>query len=468
MAWLIRIAYVALLVLLKAFVDGQHPPWYWTLAFLCAIVAVDSLTETNPTVTAWIYTAKRDVTLIASGTSVLLGLILLVARHPSGGIGPNSYPELVSFGLQGVLVGVLLRVVLTAYFAQLLRDSTILAQRLMLMVAVTILVMLLPTGTTHRHWTGLFLIGVGLGFYLHYLVRGKEHARAMRFRLLQNISSSLELSTEQLRPSEVGAVKAFAALRWSDFDRILETAEQSGVVTTVLKCLEASKYRLEGDYDRALNILTHELGRSLRSREFDALLHLQMALNYGDNADAAAMESSLKESEAANPDCLLTQVTIALREAESIQSAEAAADSTRVRSQNELLRRLWKAMDLYERQSSHRLLALVTGSTVPMTWTFLQDAYGYILLKSGRPRFAKSLFVQSIHEDPTFASAYLHLGEWYLNDAHRRPSSKRPSDGRSVERSLHLARTCFHIAKAFQKTRNSLIRRRAQALLDSA
>jgi len=95
------------------------------------------------------------------------------------------------------------------------------------------------------------------------------------------------------------------------------------------------------------------------------------------------------------------------------------------------------------------------GRSVPLSWGFIQDAYGYALLKAGDYTFSKSLFLDCIRKEPQLVSAYLHLGEWYLAYCLNRKSSK--------ER-LTSANLCFSIALSLESTRPSRIARRAKQL----
>lgn len=459
--WLL--SYALLYLALHLFVvEGLHLPLPWALLFFFVVLVADRASELRPEVAARLYTARRGVSLALGGTSLLVGGLLIwiaLTRHTEQ-IGTN---ELISFCLQGVLVGVVFRVLLTAYFTRMLQDAPIEVARALVLLVLSIFIALFPTSESHRSAAGVFTIGTGLGFLLHYAVRRKEHLQASSARLMQNLLSGLHGDHEELWRSERAAAQAFADRDRSALLRIFDGETKK---SSRLELVKAADLRHRGQYLEALDVLKGELVRPDRQQRdvpLQGLLHLQMALNYGELDQKVEMREALAAAERHSIDCLLTQVTIALRDAEEVSVDDARYpvdfdDPTDVRTAP--LRRMWRALHLHERmaRSSMSSWSLITGSTIPVTWTFLLDSYAYVLMKAGRLRFAKSLFEHCVYVDPTFASPYVHLGEMHLILAR---SAGGPSHAR-------LANMCLRIGMSLQGRRQTLLKRRAELLLDIA
>jgi hypothetical protein len=217
--------------------------------------------------------------------------------------------------------------------------------------------------------------------------------------------------------------------------------------------------RTRGDYEKILVNIERELNNDKRNKKLDTYLHLSKTLALGELNDMDKMFISLDEAQETSKkilrtDCLLAKATLSLRLAEQIP-----LDGT----DQKPLREIWTALNLHAKNASADLMAVVFGTAVPVTWTFLLDAYGYSLLKAGHKKFSKSFLTYCIIEDPGFSSPYLHLGEWYKIDAMTESNS---TDIEKNERSHRLATLCFQLALKLEGNKDSLIRRRAQSLLD--
>jgi hypothetical protein len=135
-----------------------------------------------------------------------------------------------------------------------------------------------------------------------------------------------------------------------------------------------------------------------------------------------------------------------------------------------------------------RVAERMVDTSVPLTWSFLLDSYGYVLFKSGDDRICRSLFSSCIQEDPQFASAYLHLAEWYLRRGrrlHARASTELPEaerrwrdvwtdfvEGARGERLVRwaseaekLAVVCFRVTRSLEQRRRGLRWRHAGEFL---
>ncbi len=129
---------------------------------------------------------------------------------------------------------------------------------------------------------------------------------------------------------------------------------------------------------------------------------------------------------------------------------------------------MWKGITAL-RDIPTDVLKTVMGAAVPLTWTFLLDAYGFGLLKAGHLRLSRSLLEKCIKDDPSFSSPYVHLAEWYLTyDKMQQKAGSRAPTSREITRKTvrTLAEVCLHLTLKLEGKRNSRISRRARTLLD--
>jgi tetratricopeptide (TPR) repeat protein len=269
-------------------------------------------------------------------------------------------------------------------------------------------------------------------------------------------------------------MEAYARQRWHDLNRIIVSSPRQ---RTFLELLRAAQARYVGDYSGAIDVLRQELARDKGTREYDNLLHLALALSLGDRGDRAETYEHLQEALRLQPTCRLCLSTLALRRAEDVALSDAAEPRAPLSGDQSLaLAALTKALHGAPIPHSERVEALLVGSMAAMTRILLLDIQAYVLLKTGFAATVAPMLQQCVHEDPYFASGYLHLGEYYLI---RRVSRDRAKTGTypavtgqhsnsQADLELWLATLCIEIALELEAGRDSLVARRARELLAAA
>lgn len=438
-------------------------PWYVAGCIVGAVLLCDILATQKAEFTAFFIANRGLVAIAVMVASVVAGSVAV--NHASGveALG-HSFVVLIQFALQGALVGVIVRMLILAVFARLLRGGAVDTHRMMLLAALTILLWLFPLGESHRVYAGFYIYGFGIGFAIHYLVRNKEHTRAQAARHGRHIVELLG-SSVPLMPTEIDAVRYYATQNWRALRRLLKAHETDS--TTVLAIVKASRLRIKGRYAMARATVEAELEREGYDRSLETFLHLHRALSLADLGLKHEMQQALDKAMDCRKDCLLTRVTMGLRIAEELplESDGGASVSGDPRRQ-EALRYIWEALKSSD-VSRPQLIASIVGSAVPVTWTFLLDAYAYVLLKAGHIRFSRALLTECIYEDPYFSSPYLHLGEWCIADilrARHQTGAGNSLQG-NVQRSQQVGALCLNIAIQLEGNRESLTRRRAKLLL---
>ncbi len=468
--WISFGGYVLLYVANHYLFHVNHLSGYWAIPFVLGVLACDILAIRQPAFTAVLIAKRHIVADALMVASLLVGTLALLLSNTAPALDYSSL-VLPQFALQGAVVGVVVRMLVLAVFARLLKGSHVEIHRLFLLVALTIFLWLFPFLESHRLYAGFYLYGFGLGFWIHYLVRNKEHLRAQTARHSRNITELLGNSVK-LTGMEVDAVKHYARQAWRHLDRLFSNTEHHP--TTVLAIIKASAQRLKGRYDEARTTIDVELARDGHDTSLDTFLYLHKALSLGDLNLKAEMRETLQKASQCEANCLLTLVTKGLRIAEELPFLEevSPSDASHEDQRHEALKFIWEALKLNE-VARPELIARIVGRTVPVTWTFLLDAYAYVLLKAGHHRFSRALLIDCIYEDPYFSAPYLHLGEWCIAELLKasRPNSSASDevDGAqrpSMERSRRVAPLCLNIAIRLEGGRRSLTKRRARELLD--
>jgi hypothetical protein len=461
------------------------------LSFLMVLIAnlppliADYFSTYNPKLLAYIYTHRRRL-------AFFLFLVCLIG----GGITYFIYPFqkiyaglsiqskfilLTQFILQGTIVGFTLRMLLLNLFANMLKVKDIHKAKLLIMAAWVVFLIMFPVNESHRSLSSFFIIGFGFGFLLHYLVRTNENKKAQRNRLKENLFSMIaelkkqdsenqssneseeDIKSVQLTPIEEEAVNLFSRQDWSALKAFLKAHNK----TTTLFFINLCMLRKLNQPEEALQLIREKI--DLPNLSHKNYYHLHYALNESERFDYNGnwinkdnIFNHLEEAYKLNPDCLLTCATYALRIAGEIK----VGDNNHQEEKEKALKLIWRAMKINEGKPIRKIVALATGMTIPLTYTFLLDTYGYVLLKNDKTRFAKALILQCVFQDPTFSATYLHLAELYYTYYHNNTSKKLRD--RIWQRS---AKFCLYIAIETEKdkykvNKESLISTRAKMLLE--
>jgi hypothetical protein len=411
----------------------------------------------NPQFLAKVFVRRTEVISFLIMANVLTAALLLIFYHPLR--DPMFViTSAVLFVLEGALVGAFIRVLFVAYLGQILRGISTKVSEAVLLVMVAVYLFLFPTSNAHHVYAVPYLIGVATGFLLHFLKRGFEQRTAREARLRGNILARLA-GTELSRP-ESDAVDYYARQQWGRLRRLLQKHKSLGTMTTALAIVEASGERSRSKYADALNLVYDEFKRPGANQDLFTYLHLLRALCHGDLNHPDDMFAALETSLVVSPNCVLAKATWALRIAERASSSKeelSQADS-----------RINEAMLLSERDLPN-IWALTVGYTVPVTPTFLLDAYAYVSMQNGQRRLSKVLFEHCISVDPKFGLPYVHLGEWYLALARDNAVLTRDDVRRKqttvMGQNKRVARLCLYIAKELEGCRNNLVSRRASDFL---
>jgi len=373
--------------------------------------------------------------------------------------------------LEGALVGVIIRVLVLTRFEQLLKGANIEIPRILLLIALTVSIWLFPLVPSHRSYAGFYIYGLGVGFFVHYLLRRKEHKRAEASRLGQYIVELLG-SAENISVQEDQIIRLYANQNWRALDKLFSNNQRQR--TTLLAIVKASMLRIKGQYGEARAIVERELDRKEHDEKQEQYLHLHRALNLADLKQWERMYASLENALKCGRD-LLTLVTMGLRLAEEVPLNPADVSAEHEAKRQRALSCIWEALQIND-VARPELVSSIIGRALPMTWTFLMDAYAYVLLKAGHVGFSKALLATCIYEDPYFSSPYLHLAEWSVADVLRQQDLyTRKSANTStkqleamqanIERSQRVGRLCLKIAIRLEKNKGSLTRSRALTLM---
>lgn len=446
------LAYVSVAVPIHMTVHSNGLHFFWTVLFLTLLACVDRWTTESTEYTAFFFANRGGVTLTIFSLSLIMGTLLLVRAWHSGATWTNN-SEIAQFTLQGALMGGMVRSVFLAMFRHLLRGKDTEVPRLLLLMTSLVLLWLFPLGHAHRIYSCFFVYGLGLGFGIQYLIRRKEHKRAEAARLGRYIVELLP-SNRFLPAIEERVIRLYAKQKWHALDRLLGAQQEN--LTTLMALVRASSLRIKGEYPSARAIVEKELGREKHDHAYDTFLYLHKALNLADMDFREEMREALEMALQCHGDCFLSLVTKGLRIAEEL-SLDGNTNSDEAK---EALNCIWEAMKINDK-SQPKLAARIVGRAIPVTWTFLLDAYAYVLLKAGHIRFSRALLTECISEDPYFSSPYLHLAEWCIADILRSNSTRlAPS-----KKSQRIGRLCLAIAINLEGRRESLTKRRAKAFL---
>jgi tetratricopeptide (TPR) repeat protein len=340
-------------------------------------------------------------------------------------------------------------------------------------MTVTAYLWLFPMSGRHAMFAGAYLVGIAGGFVVHFVIRGlvQNFAGATRRRVL--ILTLLGGARgPRLYPRELKAIELYVHQDWRRLTRLLESTHGE-MRTTALDIIHASMDYSRGYYERALGTVDTALAQPARTEELVTYLLLLKALCLSDIGRESETFETLDQALRLQPECTLTNCLYALRRAEHVPLDRPPTAAVR-RILKRAYVRMRRALRLAERdqqtfwnaaidQTVPQAMAfwsVVVAQAVPVTGTFLLDAWSYVALRNGDLHPSKAVFLHCTRTDPKFASPFLHLGEWYVI---QRGQVKH----RDVRRLLlRRASICLHIAVALEGAKDSMVKRRARRLLD--
>lgn len=429
------IGYIVLVLFSILWLDIHHLSLWAILLTSLPLIAADIFSHYNVKWLAKIYTHRKFVAVTAFLVCTLCSFILYALFPFYTNYNDSGFFILATqFFFQGTVVGVVIRMLLLNLYANLIRAKSLHIAKLLIMIAWVVFIIMFPIADRHRNMSSIFVFGFGAGFILHYYARTQDKKDAQRVRLRQNILSLINLikndngnseinnKSKKLTPEEEKAVDLYTNQKWKLLKKLLKQHDES----ITLFFVRLSMYRKLHQYETVLGLIREKLD-DIKKNENDSIykshehfFHLHFALNESERFNHLGSwknrQNIFKHLDIAynlNPDCLLTCATYSLRLASEINKDSNSEDENQ-EYKDKSLKLIWHAMKLYENPEHPRPVSLVTGMTVPVTYKFLLDTYGYVLLKNGMLRFSKALILQCIFEDPSFSSSYLHLAEWYI------------------------------------------------------
>jgi hypothetical protein len=417
--------YVALICMIKLFIEVHHFDLWTYLVLSSVFIIPELLSEYKPELLSYII-ARREtqIYLVVSLSMFCAAGFFFSYPFPGGYFTDALFAAKAIFAtmLQGAILGLVGRMLLLHLIYQLVRLRDVFISKILILIVYSVFLVLLPLES--KHLISSFFVGFCAGFIIHYISRYPERRNAVIGRLRQNLLTMIEDITHdlncQLSVVEEKAVNYFAREKWYKLQRLLDSTKETAMLFFIKLCM-LRKLHLN---DAALHQLREKEASHIEwynAHENYFLLHRALNNNektlQGDDKDInKKILDDLRRAIELDETCLLSHASLALKLANLIDLDATDPKTIAVYQEysKEAEKHINRAMDIYEnRDKERRLLSILTGMTVPCTYSFLLDSYGYIMLKSGKLKFAKSLLVQCIFQDPSFSPAYVHLAECY-------------------------------------------------------
>ena len=412
----------------------------------------------GPAITATLFVWRTAVVSVLL-TVCISSAALLVALNRPWESDTFTIAGLIPFLLAGLFVGAAIRSLFVKYLEKAIEGVSTEVTEATLLGIVAAYLFLFPTTPSHQQMAAPYLTGVAAGFLAHFVSRTCVQGTARRGRMRRNLLALLDgPNGPSLQRRELDAIECYVYGSWARLRSLVE--ENSARMTLPLVIVEAAADRFNGEYAKALASVNRAIELFNPADDLIKYLYLIKALCLSDlGTDHDGMFQALDEVLRRDRHCVLGRVTWALRVAEETR----LSNDSDLRAKRRLQRAhvcINRAMRLAQGEGPS-FWALTVGLGVPVTWTFLLDGLAYVVFCTGQREHAKALLLHCTRNDPKFASPYLHLGEFYLSS----PRTGLPDE--VVRANRRRALVCLHIAVRLEGDRNSLIRRRAQGLIDS-
>lgn len=448
------ITYLILLFFIESWALYNHFPIWVHIVLSLSVVAIENFLNHSQKYITLFFARKPFITGTVSAFMVIISMILIIKWFLINSWSFSLFVPILQFFLQGGIVGLSLRKLLMNLSISNLFGKSIKVQRLLLLLGIAIFLWLLPMGNNHEAFTGFYMLGFAFGFTSHFVLRRFFIDDVRLSRHAKNITEIVG-DEKNLSEDEREAIVYYANQKWNLLNNFFTNFDENKM-STRLKLLRSCMFRIEGRYSKSLEIIKDELLNPNRNKKLDSFLYLQEALAHSESEHDKQMYEALRESEKIKDDEMLLKITRSLRLAEKIPLKKNEHDmSTDIQHPLILIR---DAMRINADAANHELLSKLVGKSLPLDSGFIQDAYGYALLKAGDFSSSKALFNYCIEKEPSFSSAYLHLGEWYLSFYYNNSNSIRDKS---------LAKLCFSIALELEPgKKESRIARRAKRFIE--
>ena len=330
---------------------------------------------------------------------------------------------------------------------------------------------------------GAFLIGLatGVGVYRGVTLSvARQRAAHRRVEHLKDIWPSIRTNSGEQKAYDLlkkgrdffgfgkfGKLRRLLEnLRRLEDVRLKERPEDEPVWTKRLTLISGTAYRLEGEFDRAIEETEIEGVETLEDEVDPHLILLRITclneLNKTQEADS--LIDMLLQSDHGEH-CPLTNLLHAerlaqqvLEEPEQIVSSQAplAAALKAFALQVDLIRERIADPD---DKTIDAHLSKFTEVNVPKLKSAMTNILGLSYLTAGNSDLAKAQFAKCIVSDPMMSSPYLHLGDYFLFGRRIRGGTLRNSDIRS-------ARAAYYAADLVEGLRESRVHVMVQDRLD--
>lgn len=443
-----------------------------TASLLFGVVLVIAGHRRLPKMTAWMATRQLRFTLLATFTVWIMAVGVLSRQLVIE--GPTElFRSSISRSKEGLLylivaalIAVILRQVLEQMSTLLLLGRFTSRSELMLLVGAGLAILVFP-------WTdapidqAAYLFGLGLGFVVHKSVRLSIVRAAELYRGFENVLNiwpGLSWTT-----GELDALKLLAKGRDFPSGRFkklraylleLRQRQQGGDLlcwTKPLALISATAYKIEGQFQRAIEETEDAEPDNLEDPVNAHLLLLRIMcldeINKTEDADALIETLRLSKH---GPKCPVTNALHAERLAH-----RCLAHLTGVRQETEALRYAHAAMEqrgriIHERRKEPEpktrmdFLSNFIEVSMPSKASFMDEILGLSYLAAGYPDQARNYFSRCIVLDPTLASPYMHLGDYFLL---RGPLWER----KVSEREVQCAKAAYYAAAIVEGEKESRV-----------
>jgi hypothetical protein len=422
--------------------------------------------------TARIFVRRSSVITVILGANLFFAAVL-TAVDPPWLIAEFDWMAASTFAVTGGIVGGVIRFLFVRYLQKAIEGVPTEAVEVTLLAMVSVYLWLFPASERHNIFAAAYLVGIASGFMVHFVLRGlvQRAAGATRRRVLM-LTLLGGIHGPRLYPRELNAIELYVHQEWRPLRRLLENT-QGEMRTTALTIIHASMEYAQGEFDRAYRVVDDGLSEPNRAEDMITYLLLLKTLCLTDLGRGPEAMNTIEEALRRTPDCMLANCLSALRAVEQVplDRPPTAAERLSITRASEQMRR---ALQLAEQDQmafwniaieqavpqSMAFWSVAVAQAVPVTATFLLDAWAYVALRNGDLHVSKAVLLHCVRTDPKFASPYLHLGEWYLI---QRAYVKHRETRQMISRRASI---CLHIAVQLEAGRDSLVRRRAQWLLD--
>jgi len=460
---LVPLVMFVVLVVTKLWLHSSDAQVWFIVVATALIAAIDPVAEAHMSCAVFFFSSglQMAIAVLSGGIGIAMLMLYLTPIETV-----PSVPFTAGAFIVGGLGGIFLRERFVKSCEQRRSGDSTDDVRLQLTLAVGLIVLLFPPGDAHAGSQPLYVVGVSMGFFVHFLTRRTEQRANRLWKLRRTIERDLlrlGMPAPELEPVEVDAIRLFARRRWGAI-RALFRKHEAGL-TFRLVLLKATVERVHGEDSRAVETLTPALAkRANEPTELDALAHVLLAMSYRELGRPREMWTHIAKAEELQPRCMLQRIFKALCLAEDLPSPGDPGWGEHESRRAEAKECLDSAFLLLREARKTCALASVVACGLPLTRRFVDDTFAYVSMKCGVVEPARTLLEACLREDSRSASSHLHLAEcnFLLSDA-----ALARGDDDLAERYRGAGDYCVQMALALSERRAGQTSRRARELHES-